>query len=38
MAHAMADAADAGTIGRVSDNTERLHDLSKRIASAKEFL
>jgi len=27
-----------GTIGRVSDFTERIEHLSERIASAKEFL
>ena len=29
---------EAGTIGRVGDFTERIEHLSKRIASAKEFL
>jgi hypothetical protein len=28
----------AGTILGVSEHTERIEDLSKRIASAKEFL
>jgi hypothetical protein len=27
-----------GTMSRMSEHTERLEDLTKRIASAKEFL